>query len=417
MHRPRRKIRSGPGRFAAVVAVAGLTLAACGGDDDSSDTTAAAETTAGAETTAAPETTAVEATEAPATTATEATEAPATTAMSGGAGFASMDDVAALCTADPEKPDKIVFTTFPGQKDALDAALEPWTTATGVDVEWLENGLGDRLTKMAAEKGSPTIDVALVPVGEVAALLDNGVVDPADAELPNYEQLIDAAKLEGGYGVSTLQFGIAYNPAFVTTAPTSWADLLDPTYAGHIALPAMPNSGGYAFLTMLAHLEGGDESDLSGAIEQVAAFKGSVHSFIGSSVSVEEQIKSGEIQMYVDIGGVAVRGAKERGVPVEFVVPEEGAPISMNVLVVPAGNDHVGCAESFVAFMLGQEGQQAWAEKFYYGTVSSATVLDPALEAELYPAPGATDIVPLDWAVTGANSADTLDLWNREVTS
>jgi putative spermidine/putrescine transport system substrate-binding protein len=416
MHRPRRKIRRGPTRFAAVVAVAGLTLAACGGDDDSSDTSAAPETTAAA-TTAAPATTAAASTEAPATTAAGATEAPATTAAAAGTGFASMDDVAALCTADADKPDKIVFTTFPGQKDALDAAFEPWTEATGVDIEWLENGLGDRLTKMAAEKGSPTIDVALVPVGEVPALLENGVVDPTDTELPNYEQLIDAAKIDGGYGVSTLQFGIAYNPAFVNPAPTSWEDLLDPTYAGHIALPAMPNSGGYAFLTMLSHIAGGDESDLSAAIGQVADFKGSVHSFIGSSTTVEEQIKSGEIQMYVDIGGVAVRAKKERGVPVEFVVPEEGAPISMNVLVIPAGNDHVGCAESFVAFMLGQEGQQAWAEKFYYGTVSSSTELDPTLESELYPAPGATNIVPLDWSVTGANSADTLDLWNREVTS
>lgn len=404
MHRPRRTV--------ALLAAAGLALAACGGDD-SSDTTDAAATTAAAETTAAADTTvAAETTVADATTA-----APDTTAAAAGGAFASAEDVAALCTADPDKPDKIVFTTFPGQKDALDAAFEPWTEATGVDIEWLENGLGDRLTKMAAEKGSPTIDVALVPVGEVPALLENGVVDPTDTELPNYDLLIPEAQIDGGYGVSTLQFGIAYNPEFVTTAPTSWADLLDETYAGHIALPAMPNSGGYAFLTMLSHLAGGDESDLSGAIEQVAAFKGSVHSFIGSSTTVEEQIKSGEIQMYVDIGGVAVRGVKERDVPVEFVVPEEGAPISMNVLVVPAGNDHVGCAESFVAFMLGQEGQQAWAEKFYYGTVSTATELDPALEADLYPAPGATDIVPLDWSVISANGADTLDLWNREVTS
>lgn len=403
MHRPRRTV--------ALLAAAGLALAACGGDD-SSDTTDAAATTAAAETTAAETTVAAETSVADATTA-----APDTTAAAAGGAFAAAEDVAALCTADPDKPDKIVFTTFPGQKDALDAAFEPWTEATGVDIEWLENGLGDRLTKMAAEKGSPTIDVALVPVGEVPALLENGVVDPTDTELPNYDLLIPEAQIDGGYGVSTLQFGIAYNPEFVTTAPTSWADLLDETYAGHIALPAMPNSGGYAFLTMLSHLAGGDESDLSGAIEQVAAFKGSVHSFIGSSTTVEEQIKSGEIQMYVDIGGVAVRGAKERDVPVEFVVPEEGAPISMNVLVVPAGNDHVGCAESFVAFMLGQEGQQAWAEKFYYGTVSTATELDPALEADLYPAPGATDIVPLDWSVISANGADTLDLWNREVTS
>jgi putative spermidine/putrescine transport system substrate-binding protein len=403
----------------AVVAVAGLALAACGGDDSSSDTTAAAATTAApAATTAAPETTAAaDTTAAPDTTAASGTTAAPSTTAAAGAGFASMDDVAALCTADPNKPDKIVFTTFPGQKDALDASLEPFTEATGVDIEWLENGLGDRLTKMAAEKGSPTIDVALVPVGEVPALLENGIVDPTDTSLPNYDQLIPQAKIDGGYGVSVLQFGIAYNPAFVSPAPTSWEDLLDPKYAGHIALPAMPNSGGYAFLTMLSTIAGGDETDLSGAISQVAAFKGSVHSFIGSSSTVEEQINSGEIQMYVDIGGVAVRAAKERNVPVDFVVPEEGSPISMNVLVIPSGSDHVGCAEAFVAFMLGQEGQQAWAEKFYYGTTGTATQLDPTLEAELYPAPGATDIVPLDWAVVGANSADTLDLWNREVTS
>jgi putative spermidine/putrescine transport system substrate-binding protein len=379
-------------RAVASLAVLGLALAACG--DDDSDT--AAEETVPVETTTG--------------------DAVTTTAAASEAAFATMDEVAALCPAD-SAPDKLVFSTFPGQQVLIDPVTEAFTEATGVDIEWLENGLGDRLTKMNAEKGAPTIDVALVPVGEAPALVANGVTEETNTDLPNYEQLIDVAKIDGGYGVSVLQFGIAYNPEFVTTTPTSWTDLLDETYAGHIALPSMPNSGGYAFLTMLSTIAGGDESDLSGAIDEVAAFKSNVHSFIGASTTVEEQIKNGEIQMYVDIGGVATGAKLKRGVPVEFVVPEEGSPVSINTLVIPAGSDHTGCAEAFVAFMLGEEAQTAWAEQLYYGSSSSIIEFPADLSASLFPAPGSDSIVPLDWSVISANSADTIDYWNRNVTS
>lgn len=416
MHRTRPSSRHRVTRLLAPLAVAGLVLAACGGDD--SDSESDATTAAPAETSAAPAETTTEAptetTEAAEETTT--TEATATTEAAAGSGFASMDDIAALCPAD-SAPEKLVFSTFPGQKDLIDPVTELFTEATGVDIEWLENGLGDRLTKMAAEKGSPTIDVALVPIGEAPNLLANEVTEPTNTDLPNYEQLIDVAKMDGGYGVSVLQFGIAYNPAFITTPPTSWADLLDPTYAGHIAIPAMPNSGGYALLSMLSKVAGGDESDLSGAIGEIAAFKGNVHSFIGSTVQVEEQIKSGEIQMYLDIGGVAIGAKTKRGVPIEFIVPEEGGPVSVNTLVIPAGSDHLGCAEAFVAFMLGQEAQTQWATALYYGSSSSIIELPADLAASLYPAPGADDIVELDWATIATNGPDTIDLWNREVTS
>jgi putative spermidine/putrescine transport system substrate-binding protein len=378
-------------RAVAPFVVLGLTLAACGDDSDT-----ATEDTPPVETTVA--------------------ESAATTTAAPEAGFASMDEIAALCPAD-SAPDKLVFSTFPGQQVLIDPITEMFTEATGVDIEWLENGLGDRLTKMNAEKGAPTIDVALVPVGEAPALVANGVTEATNTDLPNYEQLIDVAKIDGGYGVSVLQFGIAYNPELVTEAPTSWLDLLDETYAGHIALPSMPNSGGYAFLTMLSTIDGGDESDLSGAIDQVAAFKSNVHSFIGASTTVEEQIKSGEIQMYVDIGGVATGAKLKRDVPVEFVVPDEGSPVSINTLVIPAGSDHLGCAEAFVAFMLGEESQTTWAEQLYYGSSSSIIEFPADLSASLFPAPGAESIVPLDWSVIAANSADTIDLWNRNVTS
>jgi putative spermidine/putrescine transport system substrate-binding protein len=385
---------------------AGLVAAACGDDSSSSATTAAA--TSAAATTAA-------ATTAAATTAAGTTAAATTTAAAASnLKFATLDEIAALCPA-ANKPAKLVFSTFPAQKDAMDKYLAPFKKALGIEVEWLENGLGDRLTKLAAEKGKPTIDVALVPIAETPALLANGIVEPTNTKLPNYEQLISAAKFAGGYGVSALQFGIAYNPAFVNPAPTSWLDLLNPKYAGHIALPSMPNSGGYALLAMLARIGGGKESDLKAAIDQIAAFKKQAHSFIGPTPQVEAQIKSGEIRMYLDIGGVAVRAKAERNVPVEFVIPKEGAPLSINSLVIPAGSKHKGCAEAFVAYMLGQEVQVGWAETLLYGSTSSIVKMEPALVSRLYPAPGAKTIVEIDWPAIAKGTADTMDYWNRKV--
>lgn len=346
---------------------------------------------------------------------TPLTAAPIPTAAPG-AKFATMAEITALCPP-ATAPKKLVFTTFPGQKARLDYMTETFTKATGVDIEWLENGLGDRLTKMNVEKGSPTIDVALVPVGEVPALLANGVTEKTDTKLPNYEQLIPVAKMDGGYGISVLQFGIAYNPKYIKTPPKTWKDLLDLRWTGKVALPAMPNSGGYAFLTMISRLGGGDERDLASAINQVSDFKSNVHSFIGSSITVEEQIKSGEIWMYVDIGGVAEAAKLTRSVPVEFVVPNEGAPVSINSLVIPAGNPRSGCAKAFVAYLLGEESQLAWAQTLYYGSSSTIIKFPDTLNKSLYPKPGATNIVPMNWAAVAQKSADTMDLWNRKVVS
>lgn len=405
MTTPRPKSGRAARRRLVPFVAAGLALAACGSSDGGGDSAA---------TTAAPTTAAASATTAAAAATTAA--AAATTAAPSGGSFASDADIAALCPAD-QKPDKLVFSTFPGQKVLIDPATESFTKLTGMDVEWLENGLGDRLTKMNAEKGAPTIDVALVPVGEWPALLANGVTEPANTKLPNYEQLIDVAKFDGGYGVSVLQIGVAYNPNVVTTPPDSWSDLLDPAYAGKVALPSMPNSGGYAMLTMLSKIGGGSEADLSKAIDQVAAFKSSAHSFIGSSVPVEPQITAGEIGMWVDIGGVVAVAKNKRNVPAAFVVPKEGGPVSINTLVVPKGSKHKGCAEAFVAWMLGEEAQKAWATNLYYGSSSSVIEFDDALTKQLFPAPGAKDIVEIDWTTISKNSATTIDLWNRKVVS
>ena len=84
----------------------------------------------------------------------------------------------AMCPRD-KAPDKLVFSLWGGMKKDIGPAVQAFTDLTGVPVEYLENSTGDRITKLNAEKSSPTMDLALVPVNEVPNLLKNGVVMPA----------------------------------------------------------------------------------------------------------------------------------------------------------------------------------------------------------------------------------------------
>lgn len=327
--------------------------------------------------------------------------------------FATPEEIASLCPAD-SAPDSLTFSVFSPNASQLGPAMAGFTEATGVEVEFLENSLTDRLTRLAAEAGSPTIDLAIVPINEVPALLANGVVEETDTSIPNYEQLADVAKVDGGYGSSILQFGIAYNPEFVTETPTSWNDLFDGEYAGHIGFPTMPNSGGYATLAALSEANGGSYDDLSTGVETVAAARDDIATFYPFSTAIEPQVVAGDIWIYPDIGG-SVLAAKDRGVPVEFVIPEEGGPAGLNTLVVPAGSDHVGCTKALVSWMLGEEMQTTLAEVLHYGTTSTLLELPEDVASSVYPLPGSDDLVELPWPDIAATGPDVLDQWNREV--
>ncbi len=398
--------------IAAVAAVVAMALLAAGcGDSDTGTASSVTDTTIDVQVD--------DATDAPAgaqvddetVTGTEATAA-AGDGPAAGDGFATPEEIAALCPPEAA-PDRLVLSAWAGQQERVGDVVAGFTDITGVEIEWLENGTGDRLTKLNAERGAPTIDVALIPVNEVPALLSNGVVEPADASIPNYDVLVDAARLDGGYGSSILQFGIAYNPEFVDPAPTSWADLLDPAWAGRVAIPAMPNSGGYAMLKMLAETEGGDERDLSGAVDAIAGISDDIAIIFPFAPAMEPNIAAGEVWIYPDIAGVVQDFKLNRDVPVEVVIPDEGGPVGLNVLVTPAGNDDLSCAKSFVSWMMGPEVQTAWAETLYYGPVTPVE-LPAELAPFVYPQDPET-VVEVDWDVISETQAEVLDQWNREV--
>ncbi len=82
------------------------------------------------------------------------------------------------------------------------------------------------------------MDVAYLNMYEAAKGIEDGVLEPASDEVPAYNDLYPAAQA-GGYGMSFMGLGIAYNPDYFDTAP-DWPDLWKPEYKGKVALAYFP---------------------------------------------------------------------------------------------------------------------------------------------------------------------------------
>lgn len=161
-----------PLKLLALLAAFALVLAACGGDDDGADTTAApgADTTA-ADTTAAPDTTSADTTAAPDTTSADTTAAPS-------AG-ASVDGVLTVGTLLPVTGD----LAFLGPPEVAGArlAVEDINAAGGVlgtDVVLIEGDSGDTSQDIA----NPEVDRLLaggadVIVGAASSAVSKLVID------------------------------------------------------------------------------------------------------------------------------------------------------------------------------------------------------------------------------------------------
>lgn len=323
------------------------------------------------------------------------------------------DPYLALCPPE-ESPDTMVLGIWGGPHEpVLDEALAEFEDKVGTDVTYTQDSTGDRITKLNAEAGSPSIDVPIVPINEVPALLRDEVILPSQDDIPNVGDLKPSAEIPGGYGISLFQSVIAYNPEFVDEPPTSWLDLFDERFSGHLGWGDIPGANGYANLTMVARAMGGSEDDLTPAIEQVGEHADDILTFISFGPAAEPQVESGELWVYPQLSGV-LQDFKERGGPIELTVPEEGGPILMNTAVLPAGARHEGCSKALIGWLLEDVTQETYAENLFYAPATTTVELSGDLQDKVYPIDEST-AVDVDWQVISENVQDIIDTWNRAI--
>ncbi|WP_051062436.1 thiamine ABC transporter substrate-binding protein [Ilumatobacter nonamiensis] len=253
-------------RFAALVAAALLTVAACGSDDDASTDDASAESEAPGDTSETePADTEAESTEAPSTEA-PSTEAPSTETSDSTPAESEADD------AEAENADTsitlVTYESFPSEGTRVNDELARFTAETGIDVEILIAGdTGTMLSKAELTAGNPEgdvmwgIDSTFISRAINSEIFEPYTADGLDAIPSDLTDLVpngEATPVD--FGDVCINYDIAALDDLGVDPPNSLEDLTLPEYQDMLVVqnPAT-SSPGLAFLLATVDQYGEDE--------------------------------------------------------------------------------------------------------------------------------------------------------------
>ncbi len=173
-------------------------------------------------------------------------------------------------------------------------------------------------------------------------------------------------------------------------APTSWADLTSPAYAGKVAVPDPAFAGSaFAALTYFSQTQG---MDFYRALRANGARQ------VSSIPDVVTQVAQGTFSVGITLDS-GVRDAIAKGSPVDLVWPTTGAIALYSPIAQTTASAHAGAAKEFMGYVLSTDGQQRIAATGWQPIVPG--VAGP-------PRPAGAQTVSPDWAATFGHQAELL---------
>ena len=267
---------------------------------------------------------------------------------------------ALACVATASFADTLTVYTSQPNADAQRTVDAFMAANPGTDVEWVRDGTTKLMARLRAEieAGSPQPDVLLIAdTVTLEGMAQEGLLTAYQS--PEAAAFDPALYSADGYYHSTklITTGIVYNTG-VEIAPASWADLKDTALKGQIAMPSPLYSG--AALIHLATLTG--DKDLGwDYYSQLASNDARAK---GGNGGTFKAVAAGEKPYGMVVDFLAIRN-KAQGSPVEFVFPEEGVSYVTEPVAILSTAKNLEAAQSFVDFVLSQQGQDLVLEMGY----------------------------------------------------
>ena len=306
--------------------------------------------------------------------------------------------------------------------DAITACIvEPFKKATGASVTPDPGVSTVTLGKLRQQKGSPIIDVAWIDGGVSEVAEADGVVDTISPDhVKNIANMIPEGiyKNKSGsiYALSTgfYSLGLVYNTKEVKTPPTSFWDLWKPEFANAVTLPSPSNAMGVPLFLHLNKVLGGSATNLQPAVKKYQALK--VSSFFDTSGGATNSFQSGEVIAGAHYASAAWSLA-DKGLPITYVAPKEGAPSGDIRVHIVKGTKHKELAEKFVDFAVAKEQASCMVEKLYVGPATKGVTLSDKAKSRL---PWGKDgsvknLAIINWEELNQHRQAVTDTWNKEI--
>ena len=229
------------------------------------------------------------------------------------------------------------------------------------------NSEEEMLTKLRTNPG--TYDVVLINSAFTQAAAKEGLIQAIDtSKVTNWKdlnpKLRDSSYLNTGgktYGLSWV-WGVtsfAYNTDHIKTKPDTVQALWDPAYAGKVGWRDDPVEA-VAFGAIATGQDPNNPADLDKVKQKLLALKPQLKTFWSSEDEWNKHLQGGDFEIATYWSGSAARSKKAFKLPVEFVIPKEGAIGWFDGLSIAANAPNLDCALKFIDFMVSPEFYVKW---------------------------------------------------------
>ena len=247
-------------------------------------------------------------------------------------------------------------------------AIADFEQRTGVKVVHdYFNSEQEMLTKLRTSPGA--YDVVLINSAFTCDAAREGLLQPVDTtKIGHYADLAPKLRDSDMLNCQAKPYGIAwvwgvtsfaYNTEKVSPRPDSIEALWDPKYAGRVGWRDDPVEA-VAFAAIATGQDPNSPADLDSIRDKLAELKDQVRTFWSSEDEWNKHMAGGQFDIATYWSGSASRSKTAFGLPVEFVVPREGAIGWFDGLSIARDAPNREAAHAFIDYMVSPEFYVKW---------------------------------------------------------
>jgi putative spermidine/putrescine transport system substrate-binding protein len=314
---------------------------------------------------------------------------------------------------------KTITITSPGgiyEKNFKKNVLDPFEKKAGVKFALKYGSPGEALTNAIVNRDDPEIDILflVLPIAIKASKTPGVFLKLTSDMIPNIKD-VDSVFYDT-YGQMAVGFnyvdgGLAYRTDVISNPPKSWADLWDPRFKGQLMLSDVTGPWPYEMVVIAAMINGGGPHNLEPGFAAMKRLKPNVIRWFQSSNEVITALERKEVGVALS-SSFRTYAMKDSGIPVDYVIPKEGAPAGVLSFHIPENAKNRDVLLDFVNFAISVEPQTGFGNDMQSGMVNRNVVLNPALAARIVPV---QNLIHLDWQAIEPQMTTIVERMQREV--
>lgn len=240
-----------------------------------------------------------------------------------------------------------------------------------INIEITRDTTGTIISKLIAEKDAPVCDVVWgTAVTSLLSLDEYGLIEPYDPEGSEriMEQFKDKESPARWVGIDVPETAMLVNTVecekLGIPIPTSYADLTDPVYEGHIAMSDPTSSGtGLFIINGILQMTASEKGDYTNGWEYLDKFDKNVIEYTPSGSKPAKMAASGEALIGLSMGYRCVTLALDNP-ECQVVFPSEGSSWDVEANCLIKKDSIKDAAKTFCDWAISDSAMEAYQKEF-----------------------------------------------------